>query len=165
MSSILSSDPTMVRAGRGAREIEIARISVTGLGNYERNVGYKIGAINFDWETKTFDYDRGIRLFADAMDIEETGIEDAFVQAGSELQRVQVAPKADAFTFSQIAGHKDVTRETTDFSGAEAGDVLKALLDDDVEPAQGQGRVGAVADGQVIAGQLGRVGEARGPPR
>ena len=126
-SACLNSDKTMVRAGRGAREIMVPRISVTGLGNYERNVGYKTGAINYEWETKTFNYDRGIRLFADAMDIEETGIEDAFVQAGGELQRVQVAPEADAFTFAQIAGHKDVASTTTDFSEAEAGDVLAVL--------------------------------------
>jgi len=128
-SACLNSDPTMVRAGRGAREIMVPRISVTGLGNYERNVGYKTGSINYEWETKTFNYDRGIRLFADAMDIEETGIEDAFVQAGGELQRVQVAPEADAFTFAQIAGHKDVASTTTDFSDAEAGDVLLVVAD------------------------------------
>lgn len=58
----------MVRAGRSAKEILIPKISVTGLGDYTRNVGYKTGSITWSYETHTFAYDRGIRLFADVMD-------------------------------------------------------------------------------------------------
>ncbi len=100
VSGVLNSGRRMVRAGRGAKEILIPKISVTGLGDYTRNVGYKTGAITYEFETKTFNYDRGIRLFADVMDVEEAGVNDCFVEAGSELQRTQVAPEADAFTFS-----------------------------------------------------------------
>ena len=99
-----TSGRRMVRAGRNTKEILIPKISVTGLGNYTRNVGYKTGAITYEFETKTFNYDRGIRLFADVMDVEEAGVNDCFVEAGAELQRTQVAPEADAFTFAQIAG-------------------------------------------------------------
>ena len=103
VSRCLNSGRRMVRAGHNAKEILIPKISVTGLGDYTRNVGYKTGAINYEFETKTFNYDRGIRLMADVMDVEEAGVLDCFVEAGSELQRTQVAPEADAFTFSQIA--------------------------------------------------------------
>ena len=34
-------------------------------------MGYKTGAITYEFETKTFNYDRGIRLFADVMDVDE----------------------------------------------------------------------------------------------
>lgn len=54
----------MVRAGRNAKEIIIPKIEVAGLGDYTRNVGYKTGTITYGFETKTFNYDRGIRLFA-----------------------------------------------------------------------------------------------------
>lgn len=40
------------------------KIEVSGLGDYTRNVGYKTGSITNDFETKTFNYDRGIRLLA-----------------------------------------------------------------------------------------------------
>jgi hypothetical protein len=90
-------------------------------------VGYKSGAITYEYETKAFNYDRGVRLLADVMDVEEAGVLDCFVEAGSELQRTQVAPEADAFTFSQIASHEGVTVKTEDLSDAEAGDVLAAL--------------------------------------
>ena len=117
----------MVRAGRHAKEIMIPKISVSGLGDYTRNVGYKTGSIDFSYETKTFGYDRGIKLLTDVMDVEEAGVMDCFVQAGAELERTQVAPEADAYTFSQIAGHAGVSVEAADLSGAKATDVLAAL--------------------------------------
>ena len=117
----------MVRAGRNAKEVMIPKIAVSGLGNYTRNVGYKTGSIEFAYETKSFNYDRGIRLMADVMDVEEAGVMDCFVQAGAELQRTQVAPEADAFCFAQVAGHAGVTVDEADLAAAEAGDVLKAL--------------------------------------
>lgn len=127
VSSCLNSPRRMVRSGRNAKEIMIPKISVTGLADYERNVGYKDGAITYEFETRTFNYDRGIRLLADVMDVEEAGVRDCFVESGSELQRTQVAPEADAFTFATIAGHAGVTRKTIDFADAEATDVLKEL--------------------------------------
>lgn len=127
VSNCLNSGRRMVRAGRNAKEIMIPKIAVSGLGDYTRNVGYKTGAITYEFETKTFNYDRGIRLLADVMDVEEAGVLDCFVEAGSELQRTQVAPEADAFTFAEIAGHTGVGMGTDDFADAEAGDILAAL--------------------------------------
>ena len=39
VSGVLNSGRRMVRAGHNAKEILIPKISVTGLGNYTRNVG------------------------------------------------------------------------------------------------------------------------------
>jgi hypothetical protein len=127
VSGCLNSGRRMVRAGHNAKEILIPKISVTGLGDYTRNVGYKTGAITYEFETKTFNYDRGIRLFADVMDVEEAGVNDCFVEAGAELQRTQVAPEADAFTFAQIAGHTGVTVESESYASADAEDILEDL--------------------------------------
>lgn len=126
-SSCLSSPARMARAGRNAKEIMIPRISATGLGDYTRNVGYKTGSIDFAYETKAFNYDRGIKLLADVMDVEEAGVLDCFVQAGAELQRTQVPPEADAFTYATIASHEGVAVTETDLSNAKATDVLAAL--------------------------------------
>lgn len=111
VSNVLDSGRRMVRAGRNAKEIMIPKIEVTGLGDYTRNIGYQTGAITYEFETKAFNYDRGIRLFADVMDVEEGGILDCFVAAGAELQRTRVAPEADTFTFSEIAGHQGRGRD------------------------------------------------------
>ena len=128
-STCLNSGRGMVRAGAHAHEILIPKISVTGLGNYTRNVGYTDGNITFQYETKAFNYDRGTRLLADVMDVEEAGVMDCFVAAGSELQRTQVAPEGDAFCFSQIASHTGVTPKEDDFSSASADDILASLRD------------------------------------
>ena len=127
VSGCLTSGGRMVRAGRNAKEIMVPKITVSGLGDYTRNVGYKTGSITFDYETKTFNYDRGIKLLADVMDVEEAGVLDCFVAAGSELMRTQVAPEADAFTFAEIAGHAGVESEAKSYADAEAPDLLKDL--------------------------------------
>ena len=127
VSGCLTSGGRMVRAGRNAKEIMIPKIEVSGLGDYTRNVGYKTGSISFDYETKTFNYDRGIKLLADVMDVEEAGVLDCFMAAGSELMRTQVAPEADAFTFSEIAHHDGVKAEAKSYADAEAADILRDL--------------------------------------
>ena len=118
VSGVLNSGRRTVRAGHNAREVMVPKISVTGLGDYTRNVGYRTGAITYEFETKTFNYDRGVRLFADVMDVEEAGVNDCFVEAGAELQRTQVAPEGDAFTFATIASHAGVTPVEADLSEA-----------------------------------------------
>lgn len=61
VSGCLTSGARMVRAGRGAKEILIPKIEVTGLGDYTRNVGYRTGSITYEFETKTFNYARAIQ--------------------------------------------------------------------------------------------------------
>lgn len=126
-STCLNSPRRMARAGRNAKEIMVPKIEVTGLGNYTRSVGYKTGSITYEFETNAFNYGRGIKLLADVMDVEETGVLDCFVAAGSKLQLTQVAPEADAFTFSEIAEHEGVTPAVEDFSDADAENVLSSL--------------------------------------
>lgn len=127
VSGCLTSGGRMMRAGRNAKEIMIPKIEVSGLGDYTRNVGYKTSSINYAFETKTFNYDRGIRLMADVMDVEEAGVLDCFVEAGAELQRMQVAPEADASTFAEIAGHTGVTVASESYASAAAETVLEDL--------------------------------------
>ena len=93
VSTALNSPRRLIHAGRNAKEIMIPLISVTELGDYTRNVGYKTGSIDFSYETKTFAYDCGIKLLADVMDIEEAGVIGCFVQTGAGLQYMQVAPR------------------------------------------------------------------------
>ena len=56
VSNNLNSGRRMVRASHNAKEILIPKTSVTGLGDYTRNVGYKTGAIAYEFETKTFNF-------------------------------------------------------------------------------------------------------------
>ena len=50
------------------------KIEMTGLCGYARSAGYKTGSITYELETKTFSYDRGIKLLADVMGVEEASV-------------------------------------------------------------------------------------------
>lgn len=61
-STCLNTPRRMAHTERNAKKIK-----VTGLGNYTCNAGQKIGSITYEFETKTFNYDYGIKLLADVM--------------------------------------------------------------------------------------------------
>lgn len=122
----LVSDNSLVRAGANSNEILYPQISVSGLGDYDRNSGYTDGSVSVVWKTATFNYDRGSKISVDAMDDEETfGI--AFGQAAGELMRTKVAPEADAFTFATLAGVPGISKAAA-ASYSDAADFLAALI-------------------------------------
>lgn len=82
----LASDRAMSRAGANANEIIYPQISVTGLGDYDRNSGYTTGAVDLKWQTVQFNYDRGTKISVDVMDNEESR-NLAFGMAGATLMR------------------------------------------------------------------------------
>lgn len=122
-----NSGGRMVRAGRNAKEILILKISVTELGDYTRNVGYKTGSITYEYETHSFGCDRAIRLFADVMDVGEGGVLDRFVEAGAELRHTRVVSEGGVYTFSQIALTEGMAVKAEDLTEASAVDALVAL--------------------------------------
>ena len=121
----LISDSTMVKAGANANEIVYPQLTVSGLGDYDRNSGYTTGAVDLKWRTAQFNYDRGTKIAVDVMDNEESR-NLAFGMAGATLQREKVAPEADAFTFATLAGKENISKATGELGGAEA--FLEALL-------------------------------------
>ncbi|MCM1192017.1 MAG: hypothetical protein NC123_16740 [Butyrivibrio sp.] len=137
----LTSDPQMSRAGANANEIIYPQISVTGLGDYDRNSGYTTGAVDLKWVTARFNYDRGTKISVDVMDNEESR-NLAFGMAGATLMREKVAPEADAFTFASIAAMENISKSQDAI--ANAGQFLEALLtawtkmDEDEVPQEGR---------------------------
>ena len=59
VTSDLTSDSTIIRAGANANEIVYPQIEVSGLGDYDRASGYTDGSVNLEWKTAKFNYDRG----------------------------------------------------------------------------------------------------------
>jgi len=131
----------MMLPGKNANEILYPQITVSGLGDYDRNSGYTEGSVNLVWETAQFNYDRGTKILVDAMDDEET-FHLAFGMAGSTLQREKVAPEADAFTFATLAGTPGISTASAEITTA--AEFLEALLeaknkmDDDEVPEDGR---------------------------
>ena len=123
VTSDLTSDPTMSKAGANANEIVYPQISVSGLGDYDRNSGYTTGEVDLKWKTATFNYDRGTRISVDVMDNEESR-NLAFGMAGATLMREKAAPEADAFAFATLAALDGISKAT----GTIASQFLDALL-------------------------------------
>ena len=121
----LTSDSAMSKAGANANEIVYPQITVTGLGEYDRNSGYTTGAVDLKWKTATFNYDRGTRISVDVMDNEESR-NLAFGMAGATLMRDKVAPEADAFTFATLAALDNISKATGTIENATQ--FLDALL-------------------------------------
>lgn len=107
-TAVLEGDNSLVRLGANAHEILIPKMSMDGLADYGRSGGYVDGDVNFSYETKTFNYERGRMFTVDAMDNEETQ-ELAFGQLAGEFVRTRVIPELDAFRFAQLAEHSGVT--------------------------------------------------------
>ena len=123
----LTCDPKMVKAGANAKEILYPQLSVTGLGDYDRNSGYTTGSVDLQWKTSECNYDRGSKISVDVMDDQESSIK-AFSMAGAELMRTKVAPEADAFTFASIAAVDGISKmEGETFADAVA--FLNALIE------------------------------------
>lgn len=142
VTSDLTGDPAMARAGANAKEIIYPQIAVTGLGDYDRNSGYTQGTVDLKWVSTEYNYDRGAKLSVDAMDNQET-YNLAFGMAGAALMRDKVAPEADAFTFAVLAGMDGISAgEPKTLTGAAAflEELLEAKnrMDNDEVPEEGR---------------------------
>lgn len=142
VTSDLTGDPAMARAGANAKEVVYPHIAVTGLGDYDRNSGYTQGTVDFNWESTKYNYDRGAKLSVDVMDNQET-YNLAFGMAGAELMRTKVAPEADAFTFATLAGIEGISKgEAKAITTADEflAELLEAknTMDNDEVPEEGR---------------------------
>lgn len=126
LTSVLDSDESLARAGANANEIIIPKISMDGLGDYDRNSGYTNGDVSLTNETVQFNYERGRMFTVDAMDDEETaGI--AYGKLASEFIRTQVAPEGDAFRFATYASVSGISKVTSGATLSTGADVVAAL--------------------------------------
>jgi hypothetical protein len=102
LTSILDGANELARQGQNANELVIPKISMDGLGDYERNSGYISGDANISFETVKCNFDRGRMFQIDVLDNQETmGL--AFGKLASEFIRTKVVPELDAFRLAQYA--------------------------------------------------------------
>ena len=124
LTAVLESDATLSRQGANANEIVIPKLSMDGLGDYNRNSGYTNGDVDLTWETVQFNYERGRMFQVDNMDNEETQ-NIAFGRLAGEFIRTKVVPELDAFRFSKYASATGVGLATGTL--ATGADVISAL--------------------------------------
>lgn len=87
----------------GGAEVKIPKMSVQGLGDYDRDNGYQQGAVTLEYETRKMTQDRGRKFQLDAMDVNENNFVTTAAAVMGEFQRVQVTPEIDAYRLSKIA--------------------------------------------------------------
>lgn len=87
----------------GGAEAKIPKMSLQGMGTYDRDNGYNQGSITLEYETRKLTQDRGRKFHLDAMDVDETNFVATASNVMNEFQRMQVVPEIDAYRLSAIA--------------------------------------------------------------
>jgi len=87
----------------GGNTVKIPKITMDGMGNYNRGTGFVGGSSILTYETKTMGQDRGRTFSLDAMDVNETNFVANASNLMGEFQRTMVIPEIDAYRYSTIA--------------------------------------------------------------
>lgn len=87
----------------GGAEVKIPKMSLQGLGDYDRDNGYTQGTVTLEYETRKMTQDRGRKFQLDAMDVNETNFIATASAVMGEFQRMHVVPEIDAYRLSAIA--------------------------------------------------------------
>lgn len=87
----------------GGAEVKIPKMSLQGLGDYDRDSGYTQGTVTLEYETRKMTQDRGRLFQLDAMDVNETNFIATASAVMGEFQRMHVVPEIDAYRLSAIA--------------------------------------------------------------
>ena len=87
----------------GGAEVKIPKMSVQGMGDYDRDNGYVQGGVTLEYETRTMTQDRGRKFQLDAMDINENNFVTTAASVMGEFQRMYVIPEIDAYRISKVA--------------------------------------------------------------
>lgn len=86
----------------GGAEVKIPKMSLQGLGDYNRDEGYTQGTVTLEYETRKMTQDRGRKFQLDAMDVDETNFVVTASSVMGEFQRMHVIPEIDAYRLSAL---------------------------------------------------------------
>ncbi|WP_160678749.1 hypothetical protein [Clostridium sp. C8-1-8] len=114
----------------GGKDIKIPKMTVDGLGNYDRVNGYNGGSVNLTYETFTMTQDRSKSFTIDAMDVDETGFVVNASSVMSTFQKTQVIPEIDAYRYSKIASLAIAANKASGGYTPSASDILTKLRSD-----------------------------------
>lgn len=125
-SDLDGQNSDMVRPSDTPGTLYLPKMTVDGLGDYNRETGFPVGNIALDWEPYKMRYDRGKEFEVDDMDNAET-LEIATLNMFGKFVRDKVVPEMDAVrlsTYASNAGTTVAANLTTDKQVLEA--ILKA---------------------------------------
>lgn len=113
----------------GGNEVKIPSISMSGLGEYDRDEGFVQGSVSLTYETKKLTQDRGRTFQLDAMDVDESNFLATAGTVMGEFQRTKVIPEIDAYRYSTLARLAAENNKTSEYAPL-ATNILSKLLED-----------------------------------
>ena len=115
----------------GGKYVTMSEMSVDGLGNYDRNLGFARGNVTGSKKQYEMTMDRGREFLIDVADNDETGF---LVNAGSVMSMFQnehVIPEIDAYRISKIFSTVNTNKSSNVISTAiDAKNITNTLADD-----------------------------------
>lgn len=123
----------------GGSTVKIPKITMDGMGNYDRDDGFTGGSVTLAYETHALSQDRGRSFQLDAMDVDETNFAMSAGSVMGEFQAVKVAPEIDAYRYSRLFALASAANRTATYSPSPAT-ILSTLKD---EIAQIQDTIGS----------------------
>ena len=113
----------------GGAEVKIPKMTMSGLGDYDRDGGFAKGAVTVTYETRTLTQDRGRTFQLDAMDVDETNFAATAGNVMREFQNTKVIPEIDAYRYSKIYELAEAAGKTSTYTAA-ADTVFETLMND-----------------------------------
>ena len=101
-TSFLNLNSSLIGPLNGAGEVEIPKMTIDGLADYDRKNGFTPGGMDLEWETHKLEFDRGREFTIDYLDDEEREM-IASSHAMAEFERTRVIPEMDAIRFARLA--------------------------------------------------------------
>ena len=124
---------------KGAKEIKIPRLSVSGYKDHTRgSLGFNGGNYSNDFEVKTLDHDRDIEFVIDPMDVDETNQIVSIANVQARFERKQGIPELDCYTFSKLYAEATRVGATIKNTAITAANILSDF-DDNCEAFEDAG--------------------------
>jgi len=138
-TSVLDIDNDLLRESEMANTVYIPKMTIDGLGDYDRSAGYPEGATTFEWQSHTLTQDRATEFNVDRVDNQDT-LDMAFGRLSGEFIRLHVAPEVDAYRFAQMSSSANnvVNADIDNTDTVEAIDTAIATMDNAEVPAEGR---------------------------
>lgn len=146
-SGWMEANAGMVRYSGGS-EVKIPKLSMDGLGNYDRDAGYAQGGVTLSYGTYVMTQDRGRKFQLDAVDVDESNFVATAGNVMGEFQRTQVIPEVDAYRYSKLAKLASANSNTE--SAAVTKDTVLDELQNDIATVQDK-----IGDGEPLVVMMG----------
>ena len=119
----------------GGSTVLIADLVMSGLANYDRELGYKQGKLTLRFLPYKLTQDRGRSFHIDDMDVDESNFTATAAAALGEFQRICVVPEIDAYRYSKIA-QEAIENNRASFGYTPKEDTIFKKLMEDITTVQ-----------------------------